>query len=118
MPLWNVANVQDNPSVRLSSWTIRELPDGNRHFVGYNARHFEGRASTKIVEFDFVKMRGRTNSGRVYQLDGPAGMNSDAEYVWSAWCRINGYDPASSKIVSLDELKPIESAQEAAAFSA
>lgn len=89
MPIWRVASIQQEPEVVLSSWRIMETPEGTRHFVGYNENWREGRVSSAIQEFDPVARVGRTRSGRIYQLHGASGYNSDADYVWAQWCRIN-----------------------------
>lgn len=34
-------------------------------------------------------MRGITSSGRVYELRGTPGFNSDGEYAWNRWLAIN-----------------------------
>jgi len=104
MPIWRVAPVNEVPEIRLSSWSIRQLPDGSRHFVGYNDLCWEGRVSSRIVEFDTTNMRGRTRSGRVYELVGKSGYNADAEYVWACWCQINRVDQATAISVAPEEI--------------
>ena len=91
MPVWKTTPVDDEPEIILGSWSVRELPDGDRHFVGYNYSHGgEGRVSSQILEFDPETLKGRTRSGRVYQLEQHgAGINLDAEYVWNQWKVIN-----------------------------
>lgn len=89
MPLWNARSVQDVPGLAMSHWSVRELPDGDRHFVGYNLTEGEGRVSSKILSFDPRTMTGTTRSGRKYTLLGTPGVNMDAEYVWEGWARIN-----------------------------
>lgn len=42
-----------------------------------------------IVRLDLVRRRALTRSGRVYELSGRPGMNSDALYVWGLWKRTN-----------------------------
>jgi hypothetical protein len=85
--IWGTAPVNEEPEIRLSSWSIRELSDGDRHFVGYGDG--EGRVSSKIITYDHETKRGVTRSGRVYELVGNPGVNNDAEYVWACWCVIN-----------------------------
>jgi hypothetical protein len=65
-------------------------PEKTRHFVGYNLTEREGRTSSSIVEFDPMTKRGVTESGRVYELVGSAGHNSDGIYTFNRWCEING----------------------------
>ncbi len=95
MAIWITRPVDEIPEIQLIDWDVRELPDGDRHFVGWNITEMEGRVSSKIVTFDQRYMTGVTRSGRVYQLVRSPGYNSDAEYVWQAWCRINNVDPAT-----------------------
>lgn len=84
-----VASVTDVPQVRLIQWSIKECErkDGRRtrHFIGYDADGREGRVSSSILEFDPERKRARTSSGRVYELEGPAGRNRNADYVWEVW---------------------------------
>lgn len=87
--IWRTESVSDAPHIVLESWTIRQLENGDRHFIGWNATHHEGRASSKIVSFDKDTLRGVTRSGRVYELRGKPGTDRDAEHVWASWCRIN-----------------------------
>jgi hypothetical protein len=88
--IWRTAPVSQSPQIVLESWTIRQLANGDRHFVGWNCTDHEGRASSKIVTFDPTSLRGVTRSGRVYELRGRPGHDRDAEHVWASWLRING----------------------------
>lgn len=85
----SVASVTEVPEVRLIQWSIKECErrDGRRtrHFISYDADGREGRVSSSIVEFDPERKRARTSSGRVYALEGPAGNNRDADFVWEQW---------------------------------
>lgn len=87
--LWKTRPVVDQPGLTLRSWSVRQLPDGDRHFVGWCIENREGRVSSKIEAFDANTKRGFTSTGRVYELAGPPGYDRDAEYVWDAWKRIN-----------------------------
>lgn len=90
MAIWTTTSIEETPEIILDQWSVRELFDGDRHFVGVNlTEHREGRVSSKIMEFDPQTMCGRTRSGRIYKLVGYPGNNSDAEYVWNAWVGIN-----------------------------
>lgn len=91
MPIWRTNPVKEEPEILLNSWSVRELSSGDRHFVGYNHAHGgEGRVSSKILEFDPETLKGKTRSGRIYQLDRyTAGYNADAEHVWNRWQAIN-----------------------------
>lgn len=89
MSIWKPASIEDQPEVILTHWSVRELPNGDRHFSGYESEYQQGRASSKIVEFDVKQMKGKTRSGRVYFLKGPPGAHPDGEYVWNRWLHIN-----------------------------
>lgn len=89
MPVWTTTPVTHQPTLTLKYWSIYELPDRDRHFVGWAIENLEGRVSSRIEEFDANSMVGVTSTGRVYKLDGPPGGNSDAEYTWDRWRSIN-----------------------------
>jgi hypothetical protein len=93
MAIWNVAPIDEQPELTLIGWKIYEVDNGDRHCSGYCEENYEGRASSKIIEFDDEKNIGKTRSGRVYKLsDKPAKMSQilDALYVWNSWLAING----------------------------
>lgn len=90
MPAWLIAPVEDEPETSLAQWQVMELPNGDRHFVGYAVEDREGRASSAVVVLDTATMCGVTASGRVYRLQGRPGYHADAEYTWRRWARING----------------------------
>ena len=105
--IWRVASVELQPEIRLAQWCIREIqPAGTRHFVGWSLEG-EGRVSSAIVEFDPKRLRGITESGRVYELDGKAGYNADAEYVFTAWRRIPGQGAETVRDVTYSVLAAI-----------
>jgi hypothetical protein len=89
-------SVQEQPDIALQRWWVLEVSGylgqrdrRTRHFVGWNVFDVEGRASTPIVAWDPVTRRGRTESGRVYELRGDPGYQADADYVWKGWSRAN-----------------------------
>ncbi len=90
MPVWSTIPVDEQPELTLMQWRVFEASDGKRYFNGYAIENQEGRVSSAIIEFDSETMRGRPASGRVYQLAGRQGYSTDADYVLSAWLRING----------------------------
>lgn len=94
MSIWKTTSVDQVPNIKLASWRIYEVssdscPDKTRHFVGYNLTEQEGRTSSAIVEFDPVTKRGRTQSGRIYELVGEAGHSGDGIYTFTRWSEIN-----------------------------
>jgi hypothetical protein len=88
--VWNVAPVSAVPQVKLTRWQVMLLPNGDRHFVGWDTADRQGRASTKVVEFDAATARGRTASGRVYELIGPPGNSGDAMHTWRRRMELSG----------------------------
>ena len=87
--VWSASSLTEVPEIELTNWQVMQLPNGDRHFVGWNVTEREGRASSKIVEFDATTRRGRTCSGRVYQLRGPPGHDGDGAYTWGRWMKLN-----------------------------
>lgn len=86
MPIWTVRSVEGQPSVDLVLWKIFEVDGDTRHFVGADTSDFSGRVSSAVVEFDVSTMRGVTQSGRIYELQGNPGDSEQADYVWNKWC--------------------------------
>ena len=86
--VWKTVRVHEQPSLTLVRWQVMQLPNGDRHFVGYAVENKEGRASTAVTTFDATSLKGVTASGRVYKLSGRPGHDGDAENVWHAWTRI------------------------------
>lgn len=66
-------------------------PDGRRtrHLMGWVG--YEGRVCSAIVSIDPHSRRLTTESGRVYQLVGPTGYDSDADWVWGRWERYQNF---------------------------
>lgn len=85
MALWLTTPVTNQPSLTLTHWSVIELPDGGRHFVGYCVENREGRVSSLIKSVDPRTLRGSTATGRVYQLAGAPGQHPDAQYVLANW---------------------------------
>lgn len=89
--IWASRPVSEVPEIRLKDWSAFELklPASTvrtRHFVGTNAAKGTARISTAIVQFDALRRRGITASGRVYELaESSHDLNTNAEYVWAAW---------------------------------
>jgi hypothetical protein len=87
--VWKATPVSDQPEIALQRWQVMQLPNGDRHFVGWNATERQGRASSKIVAFDAATRQGRTSSGRIYRLCGPTGRDGDGAHTWHRWMRVN-----------------------------
>lgn len=110
MPIWKTQPVSEQPELTLIRWSVLERETGERHFVGYCIENQEGRVSSAIRAFDADTFFGVTDSGRTYQLYGPAGRDLDALYVWSLWAVVNGVK--TTRDVS-HELLPAWQAKEA-----
>ena len=93
--IWPIASVAECPEIMLQLWQIFEVqfpqkPNRTRHFVGFSVRERAGQVSSAIQQFDPQTMRGVTESGRVYQLQGPPGWDADADHTWRRWKSICG----------------------------
>ena len=88
MPVWNVPDVEVEPSIALINWIVFEC-HGDQHIAGYNFRDDEGRVSSKIVEWDYPNRQAKTRSGRVYKLLGIPQLSNQALYVLNRWKMIN-----------------------------
>jgi hypothetical protein len=105
--IWKTRSIDEQPEMQMARWSIWEVGSGSsatRHLVGYNLIDHEGRVSSAIVEFDAVALRGRTKSGRIYELIGPPGQDGDGDYVLARWLHLNGepeHREVTSEIVSL-----------------
>jgi hypothetical protein len=88
--VWRAKPLSERPVIELARWQVMQLPSGDRHFVGWNIMDREGRATSKIVDFDPVTRRGWTFSGREYQLRGPTGCDGDGAYTWQRWMQVMG----------------------------
>ncbi len=94
--IWPARSVSSEPQKWLHSWQIYKVVKAKAHpevfgyhFVGYDVRGGHGAVSSKIEQFDPVKMCGVTQSGRVYQLIGMPGENPDGQYTLVGWIRAN-----------------------------
>lgn len=90
MPIWATSPVDEQPTLSLVRWQVFQLPNGDRHFVGYALENAEGRVSTAVRDLDLRLLRGVTATGRVYCLLGAPGIDGDGQYVWRRWLDING----------------------------
>lgn len=85
----NIDPVSVEPVTVLTRWKLVQITgnDGrrSRHLVG--RADFEGRVCSAIVSIDLPAMRVTTMSGRVYELEGPPGRDSDADWVFAGWLR-------------------------------
>ncbi|GAA5176171.1 hypothetical protein GCM10025771_10200 [Niveibacterium umoris] len=89
MAPWIVGSLEEEPTVILTRWCVYEIESATWHFVGHVGARNRGRVSSAIVTFDPITARGRTQSGRVYHLQGAPGLNTEGAYAWELWCQIN-----------------------------
>ena len=88
--VWQAKPLSERPVIELERWQVMQLPNGDRHFVGWNMTEGEGRASSKIVEFDPATCCGRTAALRVYVLTGRTALDRDGAHCWRRWMRVSG----------------------------
>jgi hypothetical protein len=96
----NVESVGEVPYILLTRWQVIRVEGEGDHFIGYDEKLREGRASTEIVKFNKKTMIGVTKSGRIYFLDGMTGRDDDATYVWEGWLTVNGLNDRKTEDVS------------------
>lgn len=94
--IWNATSVSAEPQKWLERWQVFRVVNAKiqpelfgYHFVGYDIQGGHGAVSSKVEQFDPVKMCGITNNGRIYQLVGMPGTDSDAQYTLSSWAVAN-----------------------------
>jgi hypothetical protein len=83
--VWRPRSVQEEPHVVLRHWRIYEIDGSDLHLAGWCDARGEARVSQRLKCIDATTRRCLSESGRVYELDGPSGMNADVQYVWSRW---------------------------------
>jgi hypothetical protein len=89
--VWVPTSVKDEPETTLVQWRVYKVAGKDGPTIHFNGRaSWEGRVSSPVLEYDKETKRGRTGSGRVYELSGPSGYNGDAQYVWGRWQGICG----------------------------
>jgi len=94
--IWSQPPVAIEPEKWLTRWQIykaisSKYPMSNfgYHFVGFDESGRHGAVSSKLEQFDPHKMRGISQSGRVYQLLGEPGVDPDAQYTLEGWSQRN-----------------------------
>lgn len=94
--VWDATTVESEPKKWLRNWQIYKVVDAKvqpeafgYHFVGFDVQGGHGAVSSKVGNFDPIKMCGTTNSGRIYQLIGMPGTDPDAQYTLNGWATAN-----------------------------
>ena len=96
---WPARPVGEEPTSVLVRWRLVAV-QGELRLVGYNRTSGRGRLSSKIVGLDPVAREARTESGRVYTLEGQSGVDADGEWVLACWLRQEGVPPEDVRDVS------------------
>lgn len=81
--------VVSQPEIILFDWALREIPGGERYFVGRQGSG-AGRVSSAVLCLVAEMMAGYTASGRRYRVVGPSRLDGNGAYVWSRWCALHG----------------------------
>ena len=89
----SAATITEEPREHLQQWRIFTLANGDRHLCGVRANGSTVRVSSKLVLFDAESKNGMTQSGRIYQLDGPPGDETKLRAAVAIWCHSNRADP-------------------------
>lgn len=94
--IWSASSIKAEPQKWLEKWQIYKVVTAKiqpeifgYHFVGYDIQGGHGAVSSKVGQFDPVKMCGITHSGRTYQLVGMPGFDPDAQYTLNGWAAAN-----------------------------
>lgn len=98
--IWKPASVQQEPHTVLTNWRVMLVQEKDIHFVGW--AQYEGRVCSAVQSYDPTTKRGITRSGRIYELSGPSGYNSDAEYVWNRWLKMYGLTQEDVRDISAE----------------
>lgn len=75
------------PEVELFCWQVFEVDGGTHHFAGRKTSTGSPRVSSEIKTFDLDSMQSITDSGRLYKLKGPPGVNQAVVQWVQRWCQ-------------------------------
>ena len=89
MPVWNTTPVTETPKLRLRNWCVFESSTGERHLAGFNLSEDEGRVSSALQSVEPASRCATTATGRLYELVGLPGLESDGRYVLQRWLALN-----------------------------
>lgn len=107
MPLNRVPSPEVQPEIRLGNWTVFELADGRRFFMGEAEGAEERmRTSTPIVRFDKTNMTGVTQSGRIYHLVGDPRPDPLEDFSVRMTAGLMGLDLSSVQVVDIVSATP------------
>ena len=87
-----IVPVDIQPVTVMTCWRLVQVgcvrSKRTRHLIG--RADGEGRVTSAIVNFNLHTLQATTKSGRLYVLEGPAGRDLDADYVFDLWLRGQG----------------------------
>jgi hypothetical protein len=92
MKIWEPTIIHEQPEIVLVDWRIYEIEtpgrSTHRRMVGRELGQ-AWRISGPVVAFDFVAMKGRTKSGKIYQLRSQPEDGKANVHYFSYWCMTN-----------------------------
>lgn len=79
----------------MTRWSVWELQLAwlqvrTRHLVGTVVEEQCGRVTSAVLTIDFVSQAATTASGRIFTLQGPPGIDPDAQYMLVGFLRLRG----------------------------
>lgn len=112
---WRIAPIPEEPEKTLDAWSVWEVSRGfapgayTLHVAGFAREGCKVRVSTAILTLDPASRRCRTQSGRVYCLDGRPGLSTDVLAVWGAFKRANRITAERDVTAEVDNLLAVSS---------
>ena len=92
--MWRTRPVMEQAGLTLREWQVVQLPNGDRHLIGWCVENREGRVSSAVRDIDYKKLIAISETGRLYVLEGRPGADPDpdGQYVWSRWTALNAVE--------------------------
>ena len=106
MPVWCTRPVSEQGELALRNWKVLQLPNGERHLIGYCVENREGRVSSVVREIDYGSLTAVTRAGRKYVLHGLPGVDLDAQHVWkrgAAFNAVRSWEDVTCTVWSMHE---------------
>ncbi len=97
MTAWQTETVEADPHIVLTDWAVMQIEFASpgasavtRHFIGVRTgKPPRVQVSSPVVAFDPSSARGRTESGRIYQLNGFSPASAPVLATWARWMDIH-----------------------------
>ena len=93
---WRSGTIGEDAHIVLTDWAVMQVSLGGadgavtRHFIGIRGgRPPRAQVSSPVVTFDPHSVRGVTESGRIYQLNGFSPVSVAVLATWTRWKEIN-----------------------------